>query len=65
MIRLNGNSISGCEGITVEELVNRQNFNKSRIAVEINGTIIPKKDYETTQIQENDVVEVVSFVGGG
>ncbi|MCI5730971.1 MAG: sulfur carrier protein ThiS [Eubacterium sp.] len=65
MIRLNGDSISGCEGITVEELVNRQNFNKSRIAVEINGTIIPKKDYETTQIQENDVVEVVSFVGGG
>lgn len=65
MIRLNGDSISGCEGITVEELVNRQNFNKSRIAVEINGTIMPKKDYETTQIQENDVVEVVSFVGGG
>ena len=65
MIRLNGDSISGCEGITVEELVNRQNFNKSRSAVEINGTIIPKKDYETTQIQENDVVEVVSFVGGG
>ena len=26
---------------------------------------IPKKDYEATQIQENDVVEVVSFVGGG
>ena len=65
MIRLNGDSISGCEGITLEELVNKQNFNKSRIAVEINGTIIPKKDYETTQIQENDVVEVVSFVGGG
>lgn len=65
MIRLNGDSISGCEGITVEELVNRQNFNKSRIAVEINGTIIPKMDYETTQIRENDVVEVVSFVGGG
>ena len=65
MIRLNGDSISGCEGITLEELVNKQNVNKSRIAVEINGAIIPKKDYETTQIQENDVVEVVSFVGGG
>ena len=65
MIRLNGDSVSGCEGITVEELVNKQNFNKSRIAVEINGAIIPKKDYEATQIQENDVVEVVSFVGGG
>ena len=65
MIRLNGDSISGCEGITLEELVNKQNFNKSRIAVEINGAILPKKDYEATQIRENDVVEVVSFVGGG
>ena len=44
MIRLNGDSISGCEGIMVEELVNKQNFNKSRFAVEITGTIIPKMD---------------------
>ena len=24
-----------------------------------------RKDYETVQIKENDVIEVVSFVGGG
>ena len=42
-----------------------QNFEKNKIAVEINGEIIPKKDYETVQIKENDVIEVVSFVGGG
>ena len=43
----------------------KQNFEKNKIAVEINGEIIPKKDYETVQIKENDVIEVVSFVGGG
>ena len=40
-------------------------LSKNKIAVEINGEIIPKKDYETVQIKENDVIEVVSFVGGG
>lgn len=65
MIQLNGNQVSDCEGLTVEELVSRQNFVKSQIAIEINGTIISKNDYETTHIQENDMVEVVSFVGGG
>lgn len=65
MITLNGDEVSGCAGITLEELVSRQNFVKSQIAIEINGTIIGKKEYETTQIQDGDVVEVVSFVGGG
>lgn len=65
MITLNGNELSGNEGITVEELIRRQNFVKSQIAIEINGAIISKKDYEATQVQDGDVIEVVSFVGGG
>lgn len=65
MITLNGNTVSDHEGITLEELIRRQNFVKSRIAIEINGRIISKKEYETTQVQDGDVIEVVSFVGGG
>ena len=47
------------------KILSQNNFEKNKIAVEINGEIIPKKDYETVQIKENDVIEVVSFVGGG
>lgn len=65
MITLNGNTVSDYEGITLEELIRRQNFVKSRIAIEINGRIISKREYETTQVQHGDVIEVVSFVGGG
>ena len=54
-----------CEGLSLEDFIAKQNFEKNKIAVEINGEIIPKKDYETVQIKENDVIEVVSFVGGG
>ena len=54
MICLNGNQVSDCEGLSLEDFIAKQNFEKNKIAVEINGEIIPKKDYET-----------VSFVGGG
>lgn len=65
MITLNGIKQSGNEGITVEELIRRNDFKKNRIAIEINGTIISKKDYESTLIRDEDEIEVVSFVGGG
>ena len=65
MICLNGNQVSDCEGLSLEDFIAKQNFEKNKITVEINGEIIPKKDYETVQIKENDVIEVVSFVGGG
>ncbi len=65
MICLNGNQVSDCERLSLEDFIAKQNFEKNKIAVEINGEIIPKKDYETVQIKENDVIEVVSFVGGG
>ena len=37
----------------------------TRIAVERNGEIVPKRLYGETVLQDNDVIEVVSFVGGG
>lgn len=35
------------------------------IAVEVNGEIIPKSEHESTTLNDNDVVEIVSFIGGG
>lgn len=65
MIQLNGREISGYEEQTVEELISREHFQKNRIAVEINGVIVSKREYETTVVHAGDVIEVVSFVGGG
>ena len=36
-----------------------------RIAVEINGSIVPKSRFEEYEIKENDVLEVIAAVGGG
>lgn len=53
------------DGMTVEEYLNKNNFDVRRIAVEINGEIITKKVLGTTVFKNGDRVEIVSFVGGG
>jgi len=39
--------------------------NKSPVVAELNGNIIRPPQWEETSLQEGDVVELVSFVGGG
>ena len=41
------------------------NYDISKIAVELNGDIIPKRDYNNILLKEDDVMEIVNFVGGG
>jgi sulfur carrier protein len=36
-----------------------------RIAMERNETIVPRSQYEQTQFQENDRIEIIHAVGGG
>ena len=40
-------------------------YDLARIAVECNGEIVPKRVYGETVLKDGDVLEVVSFVGGG
>ena len=52
-------------GKNLAEYLEKNNFDIKKIAVEINGDIVPKSKYSETLLQEGDKVEVVSFVGGG
>ncbi|MDY3909101.1 MAG: sulfur carrier protein ThiS [Eubacterium sp.] len=65
MIRINGEDKNGYDDVSVEEMVKRENFSKDRIAVEVNGDIVSKSVYHETILHSGDIVEVVSFVGGG
>ena len=51
--------------MSVAQYLKDNDYNKERVAIEINGNILPKADYEKTEFSQGDVVEVVSFVGGG
>ena len=40
-------------------------YDTKRVAVEFNGNILPKADYDKTVLSDGDKIEIVSFVGGG
>jgi sulfur carrier protein len=42
-----------------------QNHDISRIAVELNGEIVPKATYSQVSLDNGDTLEIVRFVGGG
>lgn len=65
MITVNGKQSPDALGITLKEYLENSGYNIARVAVEINGEIIPKANYTEYKIKENDKIEVVSFVGGG
>lgn len=65
MVQINGEKRENYNGLTVEQMVLKEGFQKNRIAVEINGVIVSKQTYNETVIHSGDIIEVVSFVGGG
>lgn len=64
MAKINGNWHE-VDGNTIEEMLQMLHYDLRRTAVERNGEIVPKSHYGTVTIQKDDVLEVVSFVGGG
>ena len=64
MVKING-EFYDVAGKTVLEYLQSTDYNLSRTAVERNGEIVPKTKYSETVLQGGDIIEVVSFVGGG
>lgn len=64
MVKINGKNID-VAGISIEKYLMDAKYDTKRVAVELNGDILPKSQYENTYFKDGDSVEVVSFVGGG
>ena len=52
-------------GATVELLIAELGLKGDRVAVEVNGQIVPRSRWEASELLEADRLEVVHFVGGG
>lgn len=64
-IHLNGEpyTIEGDPGL--KSLIEKLNLRPTRIAVEVNQTVVPKAEYARTMLKSGDRVEMINFVGGG
>ncbi len=64
MVQINGKAYEAA-GKTVESVIQELEYDVRTIAVELNEEIIPKATLNQVTLKEGDVMEVVSFVGGG
>ena len=53
------------DSISIDGLLEHLNIEIKYIAVEVNETIVPKSEYDTLYLKENDNVEIINAVGGG
>lgn len=64
MVRINGEETMA-DGQKLSSYLQAEGYSLKRIAVERNGSIVPKAQYEETLLCDGDKIEIVSFVGGG
>ena len=64
MVKVNGPELD-IAGKTVSEYLATTGYDPKRIAVERNGDIVFKSQYDVTILEDGDSLEIVSFVGGG
>ena len=64
-IQLNGKKVKIQRNLSIKDLIKKYKLKENKIAIELNGTILPKDHYKNKKIKNNDKIEIVQFIGGG
>ena len=63
---VNGEQVNCGDGLTVSELLIEQKVKMpDMVSVELNGQILRRTEFETTNLKDSDKVEFLYFMGGG
>ena len=64
-LTINGKIKDNIQAKSLDGLLDELGIISGRVAVEVNTQVIKKADYENFRINDGDMIEIVSFVGGG
>ena len=64
-LTVNGREIDVPDGTHLRGLLERLGSDPTRVAVERNLDVVPRRTYEEVLLAEGDRIEIVTFVGGG
>ena len=64
-IKINGKIKTIIDKLTLYELINNLKIPITKVAIELNKEIINKKKIKKIKLKNNDVIEIVHFIGGG
>ena len=64
-IKVNGKIHTFIDKSTLYELINHLNIPVKKVAIELNKEIANKKRLRRIKLKNNDIIEIVHFIGGG
>ena len=64
-LHINGQPREFATALTLSTLVEQLGMKVDRLAVELNLEIVPRAQWESTNLKDGDKLEIVHFVGGG
>ena len=64
-IVVNGQSRTEVPGMALPSLIEQLRLGERRLAVELNGEIVPRSSWPQTQLRDGDRLEIVHAIGGG
>ena len=64
-IKINGKKKSIDNDSYLLELINELKIPITKVAIEFNREIVDKKKIKKIKLRNNDVIEIVHFIGGG
>jgi sulfur carrier protein len=65
VIKVNGEATEMSDDATVAVLIQRLDLTGRRLAVELNGQIVPRSRHAEQVLTDGDCIEIVHAVGGG
>ena len=64
-LEINGQATELPAGLTARALLERLELAGKRVALEVNGEIVPRSVHAAHQLKDGDKVEIVHAIGGG
>ena len=64
-VYVNGEPREFSSPLSLADLITQLDLPPERIAVELNRVVVRRKDWNTTDVSDDDRIEIVHFVGGG
>lgn len=65
MVLINGLQVPDAVGLSLVQYLDRAGHRRDRIALELNGEVVPAASYGEHVLAEGDRLEIVHFMGGG
>jgi thiamine biosynthesis protein ThiS len=64
-LQINGEDKTYTAPLRLSELISQMGLKGDRVAVELNLQIVPRDQWQLTNLSDGDRLEIVHFVGGG